>query len=159
MNPYQKDVGDFMRVMEQPTPATPTLDNYPFLLRVKLIVEEAMEFAEASRIWVAVHEDDGSLLFDTHGVAPWPTGYIGLNDLPSGPPDMVAMIDALCDILYVTFGAAEAMGIDLDDFFAEVQASNMRKATGPVRSDGKRLKPEGWVGPDIAGILKRLKEK
>ena len=76
--------------------------------------------------------------------------------------DMVEMIDALCDILYVTYGAASAMGIDLEPFFAEVHRTNMAKL-GPdgkpiLREDGKGLKPPGWTPPDIAGILKRVTE-
>lgn len=41
--------------------------------------------------------------------------------------DMVEVADALSDILYVTYGAGHAFGINLDDTFAEVQRSNMTK--------------------------------
>ena len=75
-------------------------------------------------------------------------------DLASSEQDWIGMIDALCDILYVTYGAAVAMGIDLEPFFAEVQRANMDKLGGPIREDGKQLKPEGWKPPDIEGILK-----
>lgn len=67
---------------------------------------------------------------------------------------IVPTIDGLCDVLVVTYGTACEMGIDLEQYFLEVHLSNMAKAGGPVREDGKVLKPEGWVGPDIAGILK-----
>lgn len=68
--------------------------------------------------------------------------------------DWVEMIDALCDLLYVTHGAGSAMGVDLHPFFQEVHRTNMEKTGGPVRpSDGKILKPEGWKPPDIAGML------
>lgn len=69
--------------------------------------------------------------------------------------DLPAAIDALCDILYVTYGAAVEWGIDLAPYFEEVHRTNMAKAGGPTREDGKRLKPEGWQPPDIAGILRR----
>jgi predicted HAD superfamily Cof-like phosphohydrolase len=69
--------------------------------------------------------------------------------------DLIGAIDALVDLLYVTFGAAVEWGIDLQPFFAEVHAANMRKLGGPVREDGKKLKPKGWSPPDIAGVLKR----
>jgi predicted HAD superfamily Cof-like phosphohydrolase len=44
-------------------------------------------------------------------------------------------------------------GLDLVPFFAEVQRANMAKASGPVRADGKRLKPPDWVAPDLNGVL------
>lgn len=69
--------------------------------------------------------------------------------------DLIEAIDGLCDILAVTYGAAAEFGIDLAPFWDEVHRTNMAKAGGPVRGDGKRLKPKGWVGPDIAGILAR----
>lgn len=62
--------------------------------------------------------------------------------------DLLEAIDALCDLLYVTYGAAVAMGIDLEPFFEEVQRANMEKTNGPKREDGKQLKPEGWYPPD-----------
>jgi predicted HAD superfamily Cof-like phosphohydrolase len=69
--------------------------------------------------------------------------------------DIIETIDGLCDLLYVTFGAAVAMGIDLDPFFHEVHRSNMAKVGGTTREDGKVLKPYGWTPPDIKGILFR----
>ena len=65
-------------------------------------------------------------------------------------------IDALCDLLCVTYGAAVEMGIDLESFFELVHEANLRKVPGPVREDGKKLKPEGWKPPDIEGELHRL---
>jgi predicted HAD superfamily Cof-like phosphohydrolase len=69
--------------------------------------------------------------------------------------DLVEMVDALCDLLYVTYGAAVDLGVDLEPFFAEVHRSNMAKVGGTRRADGKWLKPEGWTPPDIAGLLRR----
>lgn len=70
--------------------------------------------------------------------------------------DLVKTIDVLCDVLYVVFGAADAFGIDIEPFFNEVHRTNMLKSTGPVREDGKRLKPEGWQPPRIAEMLASL---
>jgi predicted HAD superfamily Cof-like phosphohydrolase len=42
--------------------------------------------------------------------------------------DMTEVADALCDILYVTYGAGHAFGLDLDTLFNEVQRSNMTKS-------------------------------
>jgi predicted HAD superfamily Cof-like phosphohydrolase len=70
--------------------------------------------------------------------------------------DMVAIADGLADLLYVVYGCAIAYGIDMEPVFAEVHRANMRKVGGSHRADGKQLKPEGWQGPDIQGILNTL---
>jgi predicted HAD superfamily Cof-like phosphohydrolase len=67
--------------------------------------------------------------------------------------DLVAAIDGLCDLLCVTYGTAVEWGIDLAPFWDEVHRTNMAKQGGPVREDGKQLKPPGWRPPDIAGVL------
>lgn len=63
--------------------------------------------------------------------------------------DTEAMLREGPDLLYVVYGLFTAAGIDLEPFFEEVHSANMRKAGGPTREDGKILKPEGWVPPDI----------
>ncbi len=71
--------------------------------------------------------------------------------------DIVAIADALADIVYVAYGTACVYGIDLDAVLDEVHASNMTKlgADGfPVRRpDGKVLKGPDYRPPDIAGVL------
>ena len=73
--------------------------------------------------------------------------------------DLPAAADALVDLLYVTLGAGVEFGIDLGPLFEEVHAANMRKVGGPVREDGKHLKPPGWVAPDVAGVLDFQRER
>jgi predicted HAD superfamily Cof-like phosphohydrolase len=68
--------------------------------------------------------------------------------------DLVGAIDGMCDLLCVVYGTALEFGIDLAPFWDEVHRSNMAKAGGPVRDDGKRLKPAGWTPPDIEGVLR-----
>jgi predicted HAD superfamily Cof-like phosphohydrolase len=70
--------------------------------------------------------------------------------------DLVAAIDGLCDLLCVVYGAAAEFGVNLAPFWDEVHRSNMAKRGGPVREDGKVLKPPGWTPPDIAGVLARV---
>ena len=71
--------------------------------------------------------------------------------------NIVAVADALTDILYVTYGAGHAFGLDLDRCFAEVQRSNMSKlgADGkPIyREDGKVLKGPNYSEPNLYEIL------
>lgn len=71
--------------------------------------------------------------------------------------DIVEIADALADIVYIAYGTAVAYGIDLDAVIKEVHGTNMAKL-GPdgqpiYREDGKVMKPEGWVPPNIAKVL------
>lgn len=127
MNNMQKQVQEFHEAMELPVAdvaAGPkVLDRARADLRAKLIQEEAGETSDALE---------------------W-------HDFPRVA--MPEIVDGLCDLLYVTFGCAVEMGIDLEPFFNEVHAANMRKVGGEVRADGKKLKPKGWVGPAIGKLL------
>ena len=71
--------------------------------------------------------------------------------------DVVEVADALTDILYVTYGAGHAFGIDLDTCFTEVHRSNMSKLGidgKPIyREDGKVLKGRGYTPPQLARII------
>ena len=71
--------------------------------------------------------------------------------------DLVGIADALTDILYVTYGAGHAFGIDLDACFREVQRSNMSKLGEdgkPIyREDGKVLKGPNYSEPDLKRTL------
>lgn len=70
---------------------------------------------------------------------------------------LVGIADALTDILYVTYGAGHAYGIDLDKCFDEVQSSNMSKLGEdgkPIyREDGKIMKGPNYFEPDLKKVL------
>ena len=70
--------------------------------------------------------------------------------------DLVEIADALGDLLYVVLGAAVTYGIDMQPVFAEIHKSNMTKVGGKQREDGKWLKPDTYIKPDLATILKDL---
>lgn len=59
----------------------------------------------------------------------------------------------LSDLLYVTYGAMLACGVDADAVFAEVHRANMQKVSGPRRADGKVLKPPDWQPANVAAII------
>ena len=67
--------------------------------------------------------------------------------------DIKEIADALTDILYVTYGAGHAFGIDLDKCFAEVQKSNMSKLGldgKPIYDDkGKVMKGPNYFKPNL----------
>ena len=71
---------------------------------------------------------------------------------------LVEVADALTDILYVTYGAGHAFGIDLDKCFDEVQQSNMSKLDDhgkPIYNDsGKVMKGPKYFKPDLSKFIK-----
>lgn len=67
--------------------------------------------------------------------------------------DLPGVADACADLIYVAIGLAISYGIDLRPVWEAVHHSNMAKAGGGTRADGKVLKPPGWQAPDIAAIL------
>ena len=71
--------------------------------------------------------------------------------------DLLEVADALTDILYVTYGAGHAFGINLDKCFNEVQNSNMSKLGEdgkPIYNDsGKVMKGPNYFKPDFSKIL------
>ena len=72
--------------------------------------------------------------------------------------DIVEVADALTDILYVTYGAGHAFGIDLDQCFNEVQNSNMSKLGDdgkPIYNEnGKVMKGPNYFKPDLSKYIK-----
>jgi predicted HAD superfamily Cof-like phosphohydrolase len=72
--------------------------------------------------------------------------------------DLLEVADALTDILYVTYGAGHAFGIDLDSCFEEVQNSNMSKLGNngkPIYNDtGKVMKGPNFFKPDLSKFVK-----
>lgn len=68
--------------------------------------------------------------------------------------DFIEMVDALADILVVTYGTAVEMGVDLEPVFREVHRSNMSK-DGGKDAGGKILKGPGFSPPDIKGELRK----
>ena len=67
--------------------------------------------------------------------------------------DLAHLAHELADLLYVTYGALAACGVDADAVFAEVHEANMRKVSGPRRADGKILKPADWKPADVTAVL------
>jgi predicted HAD superfamily Cof-like phosphohydrolase len=72
--------------------------------------------------------------------------------------DLLEVADALTDILYVTYGAGHAFGINLDECFNEVQNSNMSKLSEdgkPIYNEaGKVMKGPNYFRPDLSKYVK-----
>ena len=71
--------------------------------------------------------------------------------------DILEVADALTDILYVTYGAGHAFGINLDKCFNEVQLSNMSKLdknNKPIfNENGKVMKGPNYFKPNLSKFL------
>ena len=82
-----------------------------------------------------------------------------LNELKAAVKsrDIKEVADALTDILYVTYGAGHAFGINLDDCFKEVQSSNMSKLASngkPIYNDnGKVMIGPNYFKPNLTKFL------
>ena len=135
MNKMQEQVQVFHQAMEQPIRTTPSsLPAAERALRANLIYEETLEVIGALGLHT-VEDGNDSL------------------SAPGQPEPVLEQIKELCDLLYVIFGTAVQMGVDLQAFFDAVHENNMTKATGPVRPDGKRLKPEGYTAVDLKPVM------
>ena len=134
---FQKVAGDGLT-----SPAEPRLRE-PYL-RARLIIEEATETAVA--LVGATRARELLREFVAHA---------GIDETP----DIVDAIDGLCDLVYVAYGTAEAIGVDLEPFFDEVHRTNMAKAGAGRDEHGKTIKPRGWMPPRIAELLDAARRK
>ncbi|RZS61461.1 hypothetical protein [Xylanimonas ulmi] len=126
-------VAQFHRAIGEATPATPQAPGADRLaLRETLVREEAAEVFEQFERLRALAADG----------------------VPAGMGDIAALAHELADLLYVTYGALLALGVQPDAVFAEVHRANLAKASGPRRADGKQLKPDGWRPADVEAVLR-----
>lgn len=150
VEPNQRRVREFHIAFGQPAPKkfTPLRDE-GLKLRVKLILEEALEFCSAAGYYIEINHPDDNFATSIDDV--------DLVCMDGIEPDDVEMIDALCDLNYVADGTAVAMGLDLEPFSHEIHRSNMSKlgADGRprVREDGKIQKSDLYSPPDVARVL------
>lgn len=145
MHKAQSQTREFYVKMGSPvSPAEPALRDPD--LRARLILEEALETAAGlvGRGEALRHVDS----ITSEKYRSW-----------SPFPDIVEVVDGLCDLAYVTYGTAEAVGVDLEPYFELVHAANMQKEPRPIDGHGKRgFKPAGWEDPKekIRVMLGRL---
>jgi predicted HAD superfamily Cof-like phosphohydrolase len=70
---------------------------------------------------------------------------------------LTSIAQELADLVYVAYGTAISLGIDLDAAVTEVHRANMSKlgtdGRPRYRSDGKVLKPAGWTPPDCSSAV------
>ncbi|MFZ1400941.1 MAG: hypothetical protein WAS33_28815 [Candidatus Promineifilaceae bacterium] len=125
---------EFHAAVGAPVPEKPMVPPLEILqLRQKLLQEEFAEASEALGELTAVLQAGQSIQ----------------------PTAVTDWVHELADLLYVTYGAILACGVDPDPVFAEVHRANLSKAGGPTREDGKVLKPPGWQPADVRGVIEK----
>jgi len=143
----QEKVRRFCREVIQAPTSTARPEARDATLRARLIVEEAAETAAAlvgGSAARGILQEFAGLPLDSelHPVD------LGFKRSLRSEPDLVEVIDGLCDLIYVAYGTAEAVGVDLEPYFNAVHASNMAKTGESVDGHGKRgRKPPGWEPP------------
>lgn len=120
-------------------------------LRASLIAEECMEFLEA--MLEGDTEDKEEAALPIMSIKLLISDFIAIAKVKHTKHALLLAADALADIAYVVEGTNLEFGLPSEAVLDEVHSANMRKASGPVRADGKRLKPEGWQSPNIEGVL------
>jgi predicted HAD superfamily Cof-like phosphohydrolase len=147
MDKDQKNVREFMQKAGQDTPDVLTIpDEATRILRVKILLEEVFEYADAMGVGIAARSAGDKLA-------------VLLNDdtvefAIKGDVDLVEVADAIADVDYINNGNAIAMGIDMEPIKVEVQRSNMSKfIDGHRRDDGKWVKGPSYSPADVVGEL------
>ena len=128
-----RDQAKFMKACEQTVGES---NEDQFKLYLKLIKEEYNELLEAQGLNQNLDR----------------IGYL--------PVDKVETLDALIDIMVVTIGALQSLGVDAEGAWKEVMSTNFAKIdslTGRVRKreDGKVLKPTGWQPPQLSKYINK----
>lgn len=143
MTSIRDQVAEFHVAMDVPIGDKPReLTRDRLELRLKLIAEEFLELLDSAGYWLVGRDESGKpMIARYYG----PMGY--------APFDMVEVVDALGDLDYVIAGMRLELGVDGAPIAAEIHRTNMAKVEGPIRADGKKLKPPGWTPPDIRGLL------
>jgi len=67
--------------------------------------------------------------------------------------DLPSIAKELADLLYVVYGTAVSLGIDMEPVFQEVHRSNMSKVGGHKREDGKWVKPPTYSPAKLDSVL------
>lgn len=123
---------EFHRALGLTSPERPTPPDLALLTLRRTLIRE--EVAEVEEEWTALE-----------------TRLRAGETVPAA--DLAPLAHEFADLLYVTYGALDALGIDADAVFAEVHRTNLSKLGGPRRADGKQLKPEGWRPADVRRVL------
>ena len=140
------DVLEFHKTFGLAIEQTPTIaDHKTALLRANLLLEELLEIFYGLE-FVLVCPKCG------HNVE---HPLISKDGRWSDSRYLDKIADGCVDLMYVTIGLLISYGIDFRPLWKAVHKANMAKVGGKKRQDGKILKPEGWIEPDITSLLEQ----
>lgn len=149
-DPYVSRATEFHHAMRLPVRTVPSVGTLEErILRVRLLLEEVLEYATASAVRVELAG------FRIKG-----TGELTIGENVGATPDLVAMTHELGDCQVIVSGCAAQFGLPvLAAVSEEIHPANMRKL-GPdgrpvLRADGKVGKPQGWKPANVARIVER----
>jgi predicted HAD superfamily Cof-like phosphohydrolase len=139
-------VKEFMIKAGQEIPDAPTVpDENVLALRMRLVAEEFCELMTALGFGYQVD------IWDKNGKDGLSYQSFGLPTLP----DLVGILDSVCDLTVVSTGTALACGLPLEKGQIEVDTANLRKfgPGGHRDNNGKWIKPADFVEPDLVSII------
>lgn len=145
MNKIQQQVKDFMLRAKQECPdkaRVPSAEDR--ILRARLILEEALEYIEASGLEAVFNDKQITM----------PEILIREDDPCGNPADLVSMADAVADLLYVTYGSAVSCGLDMEPIQQSVHENNLSKFDDCWFDDfGKLRKGPNYLPVDLAPLV------
>jgi len=155
MDKVQKGVREFMLKFNQSIPASYKKLNLPTRkLRAALLLEETLEtITKGLGLSVNLVYEDGDVTVNKENLKR--TEVLFEED---GELDPIEFIDGLCDINYVSYGAACAAGIDLERFEEEVSRSNLSKLWTKEDLENNPV-PENAYVEDLFDGTYRVKQK
>jgi predicted HAD superfamily Cof-like phosphohydrolase len=150
---HEDRVRQMMKGFGQECPPSPTVSDYKTReLRVRLLLEEVLEYADAAavQVFISTGHDTGRVDFDDLFFHP------AMRLAESAKPDLVAMLDAVADISVVAVGTSVAHGFPLAEAQSVVDENNLLKIkNGSVDEHGKFKKHPDHLKPDFAAVLIR----
>lgn len=139
---FQRLVGEFHDAIGEQSPSSPTMpDDKTRMLRARLILEEAFETVQAL----------------VGGDAAWNMGIAAVQEIDcSADPNLIGVVDGIADTLFVLFGTADVLGVDMDPVFEEVASNNALKTKNGRDATGKLIKSPNHPPPRIRELLEKM---
>lgn len=146
MDRYQKEVREFMEGARQPVAETPSIPTDDVrILRGRLLLEEVLEFIEASGLSLTFVKD-----LDFFEIKKGTKFHIFIGR----DADLTEVADSIADIGYVNYGAACAYGLDMEPLEKEVHRNNMTKFDdGWFDEHGKLRKGPNYKPVDLTPLI------
>ena len=161
MTDHERRVMQLMQSFDQATPLLPRMpDEHTRKLRAALILEEALEFAQAAGLYVSVKTVDGAVTLSTNRANNIDVAKEGdfFLDAGAAEPSLPLMIDACSDISVVMTGTFVACGVPVTPCLELVDSNNLLKiATGKLDPvSGKFIKAPNHPVPNYQHLLDSL---